>query len=83
MFVGSDSPGQPGTLRFAANLQGDRLVVRIGDEGFGMSIRDVAAELDHDAPSPRGYCAGSANAKARLSAMCEATVVLISEEYRA
>ena len=48
-----------------------------------MSIRDVAAELDHDAPSPRGYCAGSANAKARLSAMCEATVVLISEEYRA
>ena len=85
---GIEPLGHPGTLRVAASLQGDELVVCIEDDGVGMSVRSTAAEVDHDALPPRGFGVGLThqgfglgltNASVRLRAMYGATASITAQ----
>lgn len=85
---GIEPLGHPGTLRVAASLQGDELVVCIEDDGVGMSVRSAAADADHDALSPRGFGVGLThqgfglgltNASVRLRAMYGATASITAQ----
>ncbi len=76
---GIEPLGHPGTLRVAASLQGDELVVCIEDDGVGMSVRSAAADVDHDALSPRGFGVGLTNASVRLRAMYGSTASITAQ----
>ena len=76
---GIEPLGRTGTLRVAASLQGDELVVCIEDDGVGMSVRSAATEVDHDALSPRGFGVGLTNASVRLRAMYGSTASITTQ----